>query len=65
MAMKYPIKINLFISEEMDDRLDDVCEVMGVAKHDFIRVTLGNALMGFDTAKKVFREKVNEESPLV
>ena len=57
----YPVRLTLFVTEEMDDQLDDIAKIMNISKNEFIRFQLGTALLGVDKAVGVMREKVNEE----
>lgn len=58
---KYPVRLTLYITEEMDDQLDDIANIMNISKNEFIRFQLGNALLGVNKAVEVLRNKANEE----
>lgn len=59
---KYPVRLNLFVSSEMDDMLDDMCDVMQISKNEYIRYCIGASLMGMRKAGEVMREQAREES---
>lgn len=55
---KYPIRLNLFINEEMDDSLDEISQLMGITKHEYIRFIIGQSLAGHREAVQFMKEKV-------
>lgn len=61
---KYPVRITLFVTESMDDQLDDYAEIMQITKHEFIRYALGQALLGYSKSVDLLREKVNADGEL-
>lgn len=63
VGQKYPIRIQLNVSEEMDDSLDDMAELMGISKTEYIRFIIGQSLMGQKQAVEVLRKQVQEEVP--
>lgn len=56
----YPVRLTLFVTEEMDNQLDDIASIMNISKNEFIRFQLGTALLGVDKAVSVLREKASE-----
>lgn len=54
---KYPVRLTVFISEEMDDKLDDLSEIMQVTKAEFVRYCLGTSLLGLNNAVGLMREQ--------
>lgn len=58
VGQKYPIRIQLNVSEEMDDNLDDMAEMMGITKTEYIRFIIGQSLMGQKQAIDVLRDKL-------
>lgn len=61
---KYPVRISLFVTEKMDDQLDEYSEIMQITKHEFIRYVLGQALLGYEKSVDMMREKVYEDGEL-
>lgn len=60
VGQKYPVRIQLNVSEEMDDNLDDMAEMMGITKTEYIRFIIGQSLMGQKQAVEVLRDKLAE-----
>lgn len=58
VGQKYPVRIQLNVSEEMDDSLDDMAELMGITKTEYIRFIIGQSLMGQKQAIDVLRDKL-------
>lgn len=58
VGQKYPVRIQLNVSEEMDDNLDDMAEMMGITKTEYIRFIIGQSLMGQKQAIDVLRDKL-------
>lgn len=58
VGQKYPIRIQLNVSEEMDDNLSDMADLMGITKTEYIRFIVGQSLMGQKQAVDVLREKL-------
>ena len=56
----YPVRLTLFVTEEMDDQLDDIASIMNISKNEFIRFQLGNALLGVNKAVQVLKDKADE-----
>lgn len=56
--VKYPVRINLFVTEEMDDTLDDMAEMMGITKHDYIRFVIGQTLASYKESVRLLQEKI-------
>lgn len=61
VGQKYPVRIQLNVSEEMDDSLDDMAELMGITKTEYIRFIIGQSLMGQKQAREMLREKLASE----
>lgn len=57
---KYPVRIPLYVTPEMDDQLEDIAKIMNISKNEFIRFQLGTALLGVDKAVQVLKDKANE-----
>ncbi len=55
---RYPIRISLYITEEMDDSLCDLSELMGISKHEYIRFIIGQSLCGHKEAAKFLADKL-------
>lgn len=50
VSSKKDIRIQLFITEKMDDRIADISELMGISKQDFCRTAIAHYLMSINTS---------------
>lgn len=58
---RYPIRLTVFVTEEMDDHLDDMAELMQITKQEYIRHVLGTSRMGYVKAVDVLKENTLED----
>ena len=45
MSRSRMIRLQAFVTPEVDDRLDDLAEVMGMHKNEIVRVAIANYLL--------------------
>lgn len=60
---KKDIRLQVFVTESMDDDLNDLAELMGMRKNDIVRVAIANYIMGYKTSVNMVRDYVNQEMP--
>lgn len=57
---KQDVRIQLFVTSEMDDKLDSMAETMGLRKNELIRMAIANYIgtwhQGVQLAKTYFNE---------
>lgn len=66
--MSRNVRLQVFVSSDVDDKLDDLSEVMGMHKNEIVRVAIANYLFGMcesvnmvrDIAEKEIFKKVEE-----
>ena len=66
---KRNVRMQIVISESIDDKLDDLSEIMGMHKNEIVRVAIANYLFGMsesvgivrDIAEKQMQEDVEKE----
>lgn len=60
MENKRDVRIQLFVTAEMDDKLDFMAENMGLRKNELIRMAIANYIgqwnQGIELAKSFFRD---------
>lgn len=61
VGQKYPIRIQLNVSEEMDDNLSYMADLMGITKTEYIRFIVGQSLMGQKKAVEMIRDEVKKQ----
>ena len=67
------IRLQVFVSSQINDKLDDLSEIMGLNKNEIVRVAIANYLYGItesvnlvkDIAERNMKLKIdkNEDSP--
>jgi len=55
------VRLQVYVSSKMDDQIDDMAEIMGLSKHEFIRYTLANAINAQNQTVEVLKELVQKE----
>lgn len=53
---KRNVRLQIFVSDDVDDKLDDLSEVMGMHKNEIIRVAIANYLLGLSESVNIVRE---------
>jgi len=49
------VRLQVFVSSDVDDRLDDLSEVMGMHKNEIVRVAIANYLLGLSESVNIVR----------
>ena len=55
------VRLQLFVSPDVDDRLDDLSEIMGLHKNEIVRVAIANYLLGINESVNVAKSLVTKE----
>ena len=55
------VRLQVFVSSDVDDRLDDLCEIMGLHKNEIVRVAIANYLLGITESVNVAKSLVEKE----
>lgn len=65
MKKKRDVRLQVFVSADVDDRLDELCEIMGLRKNELVRVAIANYLFGLsesvDIVKAIADKQMQEE----
>ncbi len=59
---KKDVKYNLFVTSKMDNDVAIMAELMGISKMEFVRMCLGQAMMGYKTGIDVVKEKLLQDN---
>ena len=62
--VKNNIRQQVYISERMDDELDNLCELMGLTKNELIRYAISNLILGYSKSVELVREEVEKNASL-
>ena len=55
------VRLQIYVTSNMDDQIEDIAEIMGLTKSDFIRYALSNAINAQSQTLKVLKELAIEE----
>lgn len=58
MNMKKDVRLQLFITAKMDDKLDDMVSIMGMHKNEIIRVAIANYLYTWGQSVNLVKDLV-------
>ena len=58
------VRLQVFVSSDVDDRLDDLSEVMGMHKNEIVRVAIANYLFGLSESVNIARGIVEKQMKL-
>ena len=47
------VRLQIFVSADVDDRLDDLSEIMGMHKNEIVRVAIANYLFGLSESVNI------------
>lgn len=57
---KKDVKIQLYITTKMDDKLDLIVDTMGLSKSEVIRYFIAQGCMGFDQSISLIRDNADK-----
>lgn len=60
--MKQDIKLQMYITEKMDDLISYYSELQGISRSDFVRMCISQTVMGYELSVKMIREEVQAKS---
>ena len=55
------VRLQAFVTPEVDDRLDDLAEVMGMHKNEIVRVAIANYLFGMSESVNIVRDMAKKD----
>lgn len=58
---KRDVRLQIFVTQSMDDKLDDVAELMGMSKNELCRMAIGNLILGYNKSIDILKEIGQEE----
>lgn len=59
--MKKDVRLQVFITEEMDDNLSDLSQLMGMRKNELVRYAIAQLVMGYNLGIRELKSRVDEE----
>lgn len=58
---KRDIRLQIFITQSMDDKLEDIAELMGMSKNELCRMAIGQLALGYNTTVDILKNSAKEE----
>lgn len=58
---KRDIRLQIFITPTMDDKLEDIAEMMGMTKNELCRMAIGNLTMGYNKTIDILKTSITDE----
>ncbi len=58
---KKDVKYALYVTSKMDEDINQMADLMGVSKHEFIRMAIAQAMLGYKTSLQMVRENLIPE----
>jgi len=59
--MSRNVRLQIFVSPDVDDRLDELCKIMGMHKNEIIRVAIANYLFGLSESVNIVKGIAEKE----
>lgn len=56
-----PIRMQVYITEKMDESLEGLSELMGMGKNELVRYAIGNLVAGYNTGLAFAKEQAEKE----
>ena len=50
------VRLQIFVSDDIDNKLDDLSEIMGMHKNEIIRAAIANYLFGLSESVNIVRD---------
>jgi len=55
------IRLQIFITQSMDDKIIDIAEIMGMSKNELVRMAIGQLALGYKTTVDILKENAEKE----
>ena len=55
---KKDVRLQVFITPSMDDKLEDLAEIMGMNKNELVRYGIAQLCAGYETSVRLLRDEV-------
>lgn len=59
--MKKDVRLQVFITEEMDDKLDDLSHLMGMHKNELVRYAIAQLILGYNLSIQEMKSRIDQE----
>lgn len=65
MAEKRDVRLQIFVTSEIDDKLETYSSVMGLSKNELVRYAISQLLLGYEESVKIVKEHYLEDKKSV
>lgn len=65
MAEKRDVRLQIFVTSEIDDKLETYSSVMGLSKNELVRYAISQLLLGYEESVKIVKEHYWEDKKSV
>lgn len=55
---KRDVRLQVFITPKMDDKLDDIADIMGMSKNELVRYAIAQLCAGYETSIRLIKDEV-------
>lgn len=59
--IKKDVRLQVFVTDSMDDKLSDLAKIMGMRKNEVVRVAIATYLAGFDQSISILRDYASKQ----
>jgi len=55
------VRLQIFITSAMDDKIIDIAELMGMSKNELVRMAIGQLTLGYQTSIDILKSSAEKE----
>lgn len=59
--MKQDVRLQVFVTEAMDDKLDDLSKIMGLRKNEVVRVAIASYMASWEQSMGILKEYAEKQ----
>lgn len=57
---KRDVRLQIFVTAEMDDKITDIADIMGMTKNEICRYAIGQLVLGYETGVSILKQKAED-----
>lgn len=58
---KRDVRLQVFVTASVDDKISDMAEIMGINKNDVVRMAIAQYIASYETTVQMIKNEVQEE----
>ena len=59
--LKKDVRLQVFVTSGVDDKLTDMAEIMGLSKNEVVRVAIAQYMAAYENTVRMITKEVNKE----